>query len=107
MVLLHFPHALTEEEQMLQSKFAKLRKKKKQLEASKNPHKNENDKSGVGPSGIGIPSDKRKVPEAKDAKEVAKKLIRTGAITDIQKAIEKNKAEQNKGFKRSQGECPK
>ena len=36
MVFLHIPHSLTEEEQMLQSKYAKLRKKKKQVAALKN-----------------------------------------------------------------------
>ena len=36
MVFLHFPTSLTEEEQMLQRKYAQLRKKKKQLAAIKN-----------------------------------------------------------------------
>ena len=36
MVFLHFPSSLTEEEQMLQRKYAQLRKKKKQLAAIKN-----------------------------------------------------------------------
>ena len=46
------------------------------------------------------------IPEAKDAKEVAKKLIRSGAIAAIQKSVEKDakaKAEKSTGFKRSQG----
>ncbi len=43
------------------------------------------------------------VPAAKDAKEVAKKLIRSGAITAIQKSVEKDKTEKFRGFKRSQG----
>ena len=45
------------------------------------------------------------IPEAKDAKEVAKKLIRSGAIAAIQKSVEKEakaKAEKSTGFKRSQ-----
>ena len=36
MVFLNFPSSLTEEEQMLQRKYAQLRKKKKQLAAIKN-----------------------------------------------------------------------
>ena len=36
--------------------------------------------------------------------QVAKKLIRTGAITAIQKSVEKDKTEKFRGFKRSQGE---
>ena len=44
--------------------------------------------------------------EAKDAKEVAKKLLKTGAIKAIQKSLnkEKNKEEKTVGtFKRSMG----
>jgi negative elongation factor E len=43
--------------------------------------------------------------EAKDAKEVAKKLIKTGAIRAIKSSIEKEKIKEekiNSGFKRSQ-----
>jgi hypothetical protein len=39
-MVFHFPTKLTEEELMLQAKFAKLRKKKKQLAAHQNPVKN-------------------------------------------------------------------
>jgi negative elongation factor E len=39
MVFLHFPSKLTEEELMLQAKYAKLRKKKKQVAAHQNPSK--------------------------------------------------------------------
>ena len=45
MVFLHFPSKLTEEELMLQSKFAKLRKKKKQVAAHQNPSKASEEKS--------------------------------------------------------------
>ena len=42
--------------------------------------------------------------EAKDSKEVAKKLIKTGAIDSIKKSgAERAKAEKSTGFKRSQG----
>ena len=94
MVLLQFPHSLTEEEQMLQTKYAKLRKKKKQVSASKNPSKPDQDK---------VAKSINSVPEAKDAKEVAKKLIRSGQIHAIQKSVEKERLEKSKGFKRSQG----
>ena len=40
---------------------------------------------------------------AKDAKEAAKKLIRSGAIAAIQKSAERVRTEQSAGFKRSQG----
>ena len=49
---------------------------------------------------------KKAIPEAKDAKEVAKKLVRSGAIAAFQKSVEKeaaNRAEKSMGFKRSQG----
>ena len=95
MVLLQFPQQLSDEEQMLQTKYAKLRKKKKQLTAAKNPTKPDQDK---------VAKSSNSVPEAKDAKEVAKKLIRSGQIHAIQKAVEKERSEKSKGFKRSQGE---
>ena len=42
--------------------------------------------------------------EAKDSKEVEKKLIKTGAIDSIKKSVaERAKAEKSTGFKRSQG----
>ena len=40
MVYIHFPTKLTDEELMLQTKYAKLRKKKKQVAAHQNPQKN-------------------------------------------------------------------
>ena len=39
----------------------------------------------------------------KDAKEAAKKLIRSGAIAAIQKSAERERTEKAAGFKRSQG----
>ena len=62
--------------------------------------------SGSGSGGLGGSSGAKK-PEAKDAKEVAKKLIRTGAITAIQKSVEKKEREKSRGFKRSQGKQKK
>ncbi len=112
MVFLQFPSALTEEEVMLQNKYAKLRRKKKQLAAIKN-----SGGSGGGGAKADDPSTsadhdhelmlkkkKKPIPEAKDAKEVAKKLIRSGAIAAIQKSVEKGReSEKSMGFKRSQG----
>ncbi|KAL7637942.1 UNVERIFIED_CONTAM: hypothetical protein RMT77_011555 [Armadillidium vulgare] len=69
MVYLHFPSNLTEEEQMLQAKYQKLRKKKKALQALKAPKQE--------PEPL-VPL--KRPMEAKDAKEMAKKLIKSGAI---------------------------
>jgi len=93
-MVLHFPNKLTEEEQALVSKYAKLRRKKKQLadvtKPKQEPEKNQN----------------KRPSESKDAKEVAKKLIKTGAIRAIKSSIDKEKIKDeknNSGFKRSQG----
>jgi len=93
-MVLHFPSKLTEEEEALQAKYAKLRRKKKQLQDVNKP-KQEPEKNNL-----------KRPQEAKDAKEVAKKLIKTGAIKAIKKTLEKEKVKDEKsisGFKRSQG----
>jgi len=93
-MVLHFPSKLTEEEEQLQSKYAKLRRKKKQLQDVSKP-KQEPEHNKI-----------KKPSEAKDAKEVAKKLLKTGAIKAIKKSLEKEKAKDEKnigGFKRSKG----
>nr|CAG4646630.1 EOG090X0F8Z [Macrothrix elegans] len=89
MVYLHFPSNLTEEELMLQAKYQKLKKKKKALQALKAP-KVEPEKT---------PALKRPA-EARDAREVAKKLLKSGAISAIPKPSEKT---ETTGFKRSRG----
>nr|ACO14831.1 Negative elongation factor E [Caligus clemensi] len=89
MVYISFPSQLTEEEQGLQAKYGKLKKKKRQLAALKASKPSEAEKVS------------KKVMEARDSKEVAKKLLRTGALQAIQKSVEKN--EKSKGLKRSQG----
>ncbi|CAB4055071.1 RDBP [Lepeophtheirus salmonis] len=61
---------------MLQAKYAKLKKKKKQLAALKAPKPSESEKTY------------KKVMEAKDSKEVAKKLIRTGTLQAIQNSYQ-------------------
>lgn len=93
-MVLHFPNKLTEEEEALQAKYAKLRRKKKQLQDVNKP-KQEPEKNSL-----------KRPLEAKDAKEVAKKLLKSGQIKAIKKTLEKEKVKDEKasgGFKRSQG----
>ncbi|KAL6422938.1 hypothetical protein ACFW04_010442 [Cataglyphis niger] len=88
MVYLHFPSNLTEEELMLQAKYNKLKRKKKALQDLKAP-KQEVER---------IPQVLKRPTEARDAREVAKKLIKSGVITapKIPKRPEQT-------FKRSRG----
>ncbi|KAH8360362.1 hypothetical protein KR200_002759 [Drosophila serrata] len=110
MVYIHFPSNLTEEEQMLQAKYQKLKKKvrrcsantsfprlqfifilqKKALQAHKAP-KPEPESSMT----LKRPTD------ARDAREVARKLIKSGAIPAIQK--QQTKQDQT-SFKRPKGQ---
>lgn len=88
MVFLTFPNALTDEEEMLKQKYAKLRKKKKQLLALK----------ATKPETQQKPLDQvsKKPPEsAGEATEQAKKLVQSGAIKVGSGSKEKM------GFKRS------
>ncbi|KAK2587742.1 hypothetical protein KPH14_003850 [Odynerus spinipes] len=71
MVYLHFPSNLTEEELMLQAKYNKLKRKKKALQDLKAP-KQEAER---------VPQAPKRPTEARDAREVAKKLIKSGVIT--------------------------
>ncbi|XP_043484073.1 negative elongation factor E [Leptopilina heterotoma] len=71
MVYLHFPSNLTEEELMLQAKYNKLKRKKKALQDLKAPK----------PEPERIPQTPKRATEARDAREVAKKLIKSGVIT--------------------------
>ncbi|XP_053675624.1 negative elongation factor E [Anopheles nili] len=89
MVYIHFPSNLTEEELMLQAKYAKLRKKKKALQALKAP-KQEPEKSLL----------PKRPADARDAREVARKLLKSGAIQAIQKPQPKQEA----SFKRPKGQ---
>lgn len=107
MVYIHFPANFTEEELMLQAKYQKLKKKvivnisqyqlketlsclfqKKALLALKAP-KPEPEK----------PIIPKRPAEARDAREVAKKLIRSGVIP----AISKQQKQPEQGFKRPRG----
>lgn len=107
MVYIHFPANFTEEELMLQAKYQKLKKKvnivktkyvvslkkwfllkKKALQALKAP-KPEPEK----------PILPKRPAEARDAREVAKKLIKSGAIP----AISKQQKQPEQGFKRPRG----
>ena len=70
-----------------------MRRKKKQLQDVTKP-KQEPEKNIL-----------KRPAEAKDAKEVARKLVKTGAIRAIKSSIEKEKIKEekiNSGFKRSQ-----
>jgi len=70
MVYLHFPSNLTDEEIMLQNKYAKLRKKKKALQDFQSPK--------IEPEKI---NPLKRALEPKDAKELAKKLVLSGKIS--------------------------
>ena len=101
MVFLHLPSTLTQEEEVLQMKYAKLRKKKKLLAAIKaqNSNKDTESKPVTGP----ITSTHKKPLGTGDAKEQAKKLIRSGTI-NLHPTQEKDRGgEKSTGFKRSQG----
>lgn len=74
---------------MLQAKYQKLKKKKKALQALKAP-KPEPEKTPM----------LKRPAEARDAREVAKKLLKSGAISAIPKPTEKLVSA---GFKRSRG----
>nr|CAG4637412.1 EOG090X0F8Z [Ceriodaphnia reticulata]SVE73242.1 EOG090X0F8Z [Ceriodaphnia reticulata] len=89
MVYLHFPSNLTEEELMLQAKYQKLKKKKKALQALKAPKPEPEKTTAI-----------KRPAEARDAREVAKKLLKSGAISAIPKPSEKT---ETTGFKRSRG----
>lgn len=89
MVYLHFPSNLTEEELMLQAKYTKLKKKKKALQSLKAP-KPEPEKQTILP---------KRPAEGRDAKERAKKLVKSGAITTSKTPRRPEQA----GFKRPMG----
>jgi len=104
MVFLHLPASLTEEEQMLQTKYAKLRKKKAALKnhnSSKNENENKLSSSAAAPATN--PNKKHLASTAGDAKELAKKLIRSGAI-NLPPSHKSDRGDAKAaGFKRSQG----
>jgi negative elongation factor E len=78
---LSFPSSLTDEEKLLQHKYAQLKRKKNQINSLKNP------KVETPPAPVIPPVIKRPLPSDSgskaDAKEVAKKLLKSGAITAI------------------------
>lgn len=90
MVYLHIPSNFTEEEMMLQAKYEKLKRKKKALQNLKAPRQEPERTTPI----------KRPQIEARDAREIAKKLIKSGAIAAIQKAP---KRDEKAGFKRPRG----
>ncbi|KAL9699118.1 hypothetical protein quinque_002559 [Culex quinquefasciatus] len=74
---------------MLQAKYAKLKKKKKALQALKAP-KQETEKNLI----------PKRPADARDAREVARKLLKSGAI----QAIQKPQIKQESSFKRPKGQ---
>uniref|UniRef100_A0A0A9WDN0 Negative elongation factor E n=1 Tax=Lygus hesperus TaxID=30085 RepID=A0A0A9WDN0_LYGHE len=90
MVYLHLPPNFSDEEIMLQNKYEKLKRKKKALQSLKAPRQEPERTAPV----------KRPQIEGRDAREYAKKLIRSGAIPAIKKAP---KREEMSGFKRPRG----
>ncbi|XP_055939979.1 negative elongation factor E-like [Argiope bruennichi] len=87
MVYLHFPSQLTEEEEMLKKKYEKLRRKKKALQNLNAPKQ-----EPPPPKPLVRPGP---LEPKKDAKEVAKILLKTGAISAI-----KVENKERQGFKR-------
>ncbi|XP_050421885.1 negative elongation factor E [Adelges cooleyi] len=92
MVYLLFPTSLTDEELMLQNKYQKLRKKKKALQVQKTPRPE--------PEPSPVLNPKRPKETARDAREIAKKLLKSGAIGPIKKVP--NRTDQE-SFKRPCG----
>ncbi|XP_054156453.1 negative elongation factor E-like [Oppia nitens] len=90
MVFIQLPTQLTDEEQMLQRKYQKLKRKKKALQALRAP------KPEAQPIQQPI---KRTSESGTDAKEVAKKLLKLGKIHAIKQPLAKDR--QASGFKRS------
>ncbi|GFU19706.1 negative elongation factor E [Nephila pilipes] len=87
MVYLHFPSQMTEEEEMLKKKYEKLRRKKKALQNLNAPKQ-----EPPPPKPLVRPGP---MEAKKDAKEVAKILLKTGAISAI-----KVENKERQGFKR-------
>ncbi|RWS12245.1 Negative elongation factor E-like protein, partial [Dinothrombium tinctorium] len=75
MVFIQIPSQLTEEEKMLQTKYQKLKRKKKALQALKAPKPE--------PTPIHQQLKRSSETSKQDAKEVAKKLLKSGAISAI------------------------
>lgn len=89
MVYLHFPSKSTEEEQNLKMKYKKLKRKKKAVLLLRNP-KPEPEKATTLP---------KRPTEGRDAKEIAKKLVKSGAIVTCKTP----KRTEQSGFKRPMG----
>ncbi|XP_003737874.1 negative elongation factor E [Galendromus occidentalis] len=99
MGFIHFPTQLTEEEQALKSKYAKLKRKRKQLKPQ--PSKEQEQKEQADKILASIAANKRKSQEGvakPDAKELARKLLKSGAIKPI-----KSEPQGKTVFKRSKG----
>lgn len=104
--MFQFPTELTEEELALMSKYQKLKKQKKALLKQKAPPaRNESEPlpTNTGSSGMGgggISGGRPRSPKigARDAKEIAKKLVKSGTVI-----IKRAPSPTNEGFKRPLG----
>lgn len=98
--IFQFPAELTEEETLLMSKYQKLKKQKKALLKFKSSARNESEPLPVNSNDTNSNDGRLKNPklEARDAKEVAKKLVKSGTVT-IKKAVNPS----SEGFKRPLG----
>ncbi|CAG5119758.1 unnamed protein product [Candidula unifasciata] len=79
MVFLHFPSALTEEEEILKQTMAKLKKKKKLVQSLKAAGGNQ-EKEAVHNKSANKPAPAPSMDSADKATEQAKKLVQSGAI---------------------------
>ncbi|GAB1598721.1 negative elongation factor E-like isoform X1 [Argonauta hians] len=90
--MINFPAALTEEEEFLKQKYAKLRKKKKALQAMRIA-KPENQTAATPPV-------KRPAESSADALEHAKRLLKSGAIKLNNENKEKQSFKRSKNFEK-------
>uniref|UniRef100_A0A0B6ZTN5 Negative elongation factor E n=1 Tax=Arion vulgaris TaxID=1028688 RepID=A0A0B6ZTN5_9EUPU len=79
MVFIHFPAALTEEEEILKQTLAKLKKKKKQVQSLKAAANNQ-EKETTHNKSANKPAPTPSMNSADKATEQAKKLVQSGAI---------------------------
>ncbi|GFO17725.1 negative elongation factor e [Plakobranchus ocellatus] len=94
MAYLHFPSALSEEEETLKQTFAKLKKKKKQLVSLKAAAQNQEKETNHHNKTVNKPAAAPFIGSADKATEQAKKLVQSGAI-------KMTELKERSGFKRS------
>ncbi|XP_064616296.1 LOW QUALITY PROTEIN: negative elongation factor E-like [Liolophura sinensis] len=101
MVYVNFPVKLTEEEETLQKKYAKLRKKRKSLQAHKTGKQDHQQGN--------TPPVKRLASEAstEEAKEAAKKLLKSGIIKLKDDSKDKHSFKRSKNFEKKMKDTEK